>query len=54
MKIISIEKYKGKSYRLILDNDEHIYINADVLAEFGFVKIWIIAWTKLKKQSMQI
>lgn len=36
MKIISIEKYKGKSYRLILDNDEHIYINADVLAEFGF------------------
>lgn len=36
MKILSVEKYKGNTYEIVLENNEHIYINEDILFEYGF------------------
>lgn len=35
MKILSVEKYKGNTFCIILENGEHIYINDSVVSEYG-------------------
>lgn len=35
MKILSVEKYKGNTYCIILDSGEHIYVNESIVSEYG-------------------
>ena len=35
MKIQSVEKYKGNTYCIILENGKHLYINEKIVFEFG-------------------
>lgn len=36
MKIESIEKYKGKTMCIVLESGERLYMNEEILAEYGF------------------
>ena len=38
MKILSVEKYKGNTFCIILENGEHIYINESIISQYGFDK----------------
>ncbi len=49
MKIISVKKYKGKTYETELDDGRRIYLHADIIADFGLHSGSEFDRTELKK-----
>ena len=48
MKIQSVEKYKGNTFCIVLENGEHLYINESIVSEYGLKK-----YGEYKKEELE-